>query len=528
MSDSKRYRELLDRYLEGLADEGELSELAEFIANNDAIASQFVEAARLDDLLSRSFSSQQQDDDITDLLASLGMVRETIDSDGQPNESPFGKAARAIHWRTHPGRFLSLALALTFAFVTAFFTIVWPRLGEEKVASGPAEKVTPAVAQLVRVVDAAWEGEAPSAGEALKKDRRLRLKSGLAQILFRDGASVILEGPAVFTTRTPGGGRLDLGKLIARVDAKKARGFTIVTPATTITDLGTEFAVSVDALGETEVVVFEGAVDASPSGDDGSIVETVRLTEGEGLRVAAGTSIVTRLSQVDYDRVRFPRMPLDRIDEKTRAGTVRVDFGRTAGVGYGDIPGSFRTNSKAAWNVIDLGVDKPSNSNGPLFENQLLTVFGEQSGLSLTVAPATGMRRHPEFDLGLPTPAVQHDYVFLRREDGHTTMTLTIAGLSPKQHCALRVFSVSNLSVFDESDSIMLLDSAIRNDVIRLDELRAGDDGKIVLLLKNRRGSADAGLSGVEIQPFGYHGQSNTNPSTEKTTAGVETEQDAL
>ena len=78
------------------------------------------------------------------------------------------RVAKAIHWQQHPGRFVSLAAALTLVFVTAFFTIVWPRLGEEEVApQGPAEKIAPTVAQLVRVVDAEWEGEPPHPGEPL-------------------------------------------------------------------------------------------------------------------------------------------------------------------------------------------------------------------------------------------------------------------------------------------------------------------------------------------------------------------------
>jgi len=54
-----------------------------------------------------------------------------------------------------------------------------------------------AVAMLSKVVDAQWglPGEAPQLGAPLDPGL-LRLKSGLAEVVFYSGARVVIEGPA--------------------------------------------------------------------------------------------------------------------------------------------------------------------------------------------------------------------------------------------------------------------------------------------------------------------------------------------
>jgi hypothetical protein len=238
---------------------------------------------RVDELLKSDDLFRQRYVQAIQLKADLEWDAVALPEHVREADSLSERTVKAIHWRHHPGRFVSLAAALTVAFVTAFFTIVWPRLGEEDIAEGPVEKVPPTVAQLVRVVDAQWASQAPSAGEALQEGRRLRLESGLAQIRFRDGASVILEGPAEFTPLTTNGGRLDFGKLAARIETEQARGFAIRTPAARIVDLGTEFGVVVGRDGVVTTVVVQGKVIVSGSAG------RRRLETGESLRITAST-----------------------------------------------------------------------------------------------------------------------------------------------------------------------------------------------------------------------------------------------
>src|SRR5262249_44377513 len=81
--------------------------------------------------------------------------------------------------------------------------------------------------------------------------------------------------------------RLMRGRLTARVP-EAARGFEILSPQGKVSDLGTEFGLSVSESGATNVHVFEGKVVALPgdggSGGDGS----VSLTRNQTAHIAAG------------------------------------------------------------------------------------------------------------------------------------------------------------------------------------------------------------------------------------------------
>jgi len=188
--------------------------------------------------------------------------------------------------------------------------------------------MVPTVAQLVRVVDAEWEGETPHPGEPLRKGRRLQLKSGMAQIRFNDGASVTLEGPAVFSTLTNGGGRLEFGRLTGLVKTEKARGFTVVTPTARITDLGTEFGVSVSRRG-TDVVVFEGLVRCvAIAADDAKPGAGFKLSAGQAARVGGGARRVVKPAAPDELQLDFARKMRKRTDEappsEDRPGAIAV------------------------------------------------------------------------------------------------------------------------------------------------------------------------------------------------------------
>lgn len=116
------------------------------------------------------------------------------------------------------------------------------------------------VAVLSRVVDVEWENgtAAPSEGDGLGIGT-ISLRSGLAQIEFFSGASIIVEGPAELHIESASLVECRSGKLRASVP-EPAQGFTIVTPDYRAVDLGTEFAVSVGRNGESELHVVDGEV----------------------------------------------------------------------------------------------------------------------------------------------------------------------------------------------------------------------------------------------------------------------------
>src|SRR6185295_9995682 len=113
---------------------------------------------------------------------------------------------------------------------------------------------------LNRVVDAQWKTgtEAPRLGAPLEPGW-LRLKSGLAQIVFYSGARVVIEGPIELQLISPTEASCRKGRLTADVPPQ-ARGFRIDTPQMNVTDLGTTFGLDVKER-RTELHVFEGSVE---------------------------------------------------------------------------------------------------------------------------------------------------------------------------------------------------------------------------------------------------------------------------
>ncbi|MCE9545914.1 MAG: FecR family protein [Planctomycetia bacterium] len=117
---------------------------------------------------------------------------------------------------------------------------------------GPVANVpTGPAATLANSRDAKWHNDFAPAGNSLAAGERLKLESGSAEVKFNGKAQVIFEAPAEFTIVDAGACRLANGKLTAHVP-QPARGFKVITPDGTVTDLGTDFGVLVS--GQLSVV----------------------------------------------------------------------------------------------------------------------------------------------------------------------------------------------------------------------------------------------------------------------------------
>mgnify|MGYP000026390317 CR=1 FL=1 len=134
-------------------------------------------------------------------------------------------------------------------------------------------------AVLTRVVDAQWtDSNAPNQGDFLSADS-FSLESGLVQIEFLSGVSLVVEGDAEFEILSSEEMYLTRGKLRAHVPPH-AIGFQIHTPRGTALDLGTEFALDLDSE-KCELHVIDGEVEWHPKDE----IETL-LTGGTGLRLS--------------------------------------------------------------------------------------------------------------------------------------------------------------------------------------------------------------------------------------------------
>lgn len=187
----------------------------------------------------------------TDGAASAG--RAHPDSDALPkvvSARPSAPAGRRL------GRVLAWAACLILA-AAGVWSLSWKWFVTGKGATSAA------VAMLTRTVDARWDpsGDRPRVGSALKPGS-LRLKSGLAQVVFYSGARVVIEGPSELRLVSASEAVCPLGRLLAEVP-EPARGFRIKTDRLNVVDLGTSFGI--DARPDrTEVHVFKGEVELLP------------------------------------------------------------------------------------------------------------------------------------------------------------------------------------------------------------------------------------------------------------------------
>jgi hypothetical protein len=150
-----------------------------------------------------------------------------------------------------------------------------------------AEATDGSVAVLLQAREAAWEEiDAPLRVGSPLSPGWLRLKSGLAQIEFYSGATVILEGPAELRLISRMEAYCARGKLRATVPPQ-AQGFTIGSPELALVDRGTEFGLQVGGGGKTEVHVFQGKVELYDAGADREAKPRKELLTGQGVRLDA-------------------------------------------------------------------------------------------------------------------------------------------------------------------------------------------------------------------------------------------------
>lgn len=112
-----------------------------------------------------------------------------------------------------------------------------------------------------------------------------RLETGTMTLMLASDVRLQLVAPLEAAFEDDMRVRLIEGCLSANV-GKRGKGFTIVTGAGEVVDLGTEFGIEVDRDGESRVAVFSGKVEFHPRETTGTD-DFITLTEGEALRFSA-------------------------------------------------------------------------------------------------------------------------------------------------------------------------------------------------------------------------------------------------
>jgi hypothetical protein len=164
----------------------------------------------------------------------------------------------------------------------------------------------PLVAMLSASHDVSWDMDRapPAVGGSLAAGTELRIRRGLLRLTFRDGAEVVIQGPARFTPESQGRMTISTGRMTALVPPA-AKGFTVRTPTAEVVDLGTEFGIDATggAAAPAEVVVFEGHVTLQPSAKKSGEPSRV-LSAGAAATIdAAGTVTSVPVNAAAYVRV---------------------------------------------------------------------------------------------------------------------------------------------------------------------------------------------------------------------------------
>lgn len=153
------------------------------------------------------------------------------------------------------------------------------------------------IASMTGSTAAVWAGNS----DHFSLRQPVELVRGFAEITYRNGVRVILEGPCRFQVSTENSMEVTHGRATVRVPHSQ-RGFRLNTPAGGITDLGTEFGVAVGSGVEGPVTltqVFDGMIEIPADNKPDK-----RLMAGDSLaivRESGATRLVPKLGDYRVD-----------------------------------------------------------------------------------------------------------------------------------------------------------------------------------------------------------------------------------
>lgn len=257
------FESLVAALLEGRATRGQHERLAELLRAEPAWRAEYVRQLRVNALL--------------EFTAGLPAAR----MDAQPTR----KVLRFPVLKKIAAAAAALMVCATLAGLWIF-----PRAGS-----------TPVVA----VVKASLHGQWATGGEVLEgtalRTGTVELQSGLVELETKSGAVLLVEAPASLELKDALHARLLAGSVVVRM-RKGDSGFVVEMPEMRVTDLGTEFGVSVTPGGQSQVQVFDGKVRAESSRSrDGK-----ELVAGETLRTTADGALASATFSEDRFIRRFP------------------------------------------------------------------------------------------------------------------------------------------------------------------------------------------------------------------------------
>ncbi|HEV3162445.1 MAG TPA: FecR domain-containing protein, partial [Isosphaeraceae bacterium] len=316
---------MLDEYCNSLIDDDGLRRLEASLLASPEARREFVAYFQLHTELQFAVRARKAAD------AVMGQV--TDDGDSERRNGSLAELSSAERVRRFPvprmrlSRWQALAAGV---FITAVGFLIG-QAGRSPTKPPRAASQTPRgsqplnVAWLINAQDCQWAGdEGDMPGRDMRAGKVLRLKRGLAEIEFERGARVILQGPAGLVLLSGNEARLLHGTITARVP-REAIGFAVLSPGGKVVDLGTEFGLTVDEHGATDVRVFEGEVEAATLGVGATAGSSVTLHQDQSGQID-GRTVALRPADARSNAGRFVRqiVPPPVITPKV----VKLDFAR--------------------------------------------------------------------------------------------------------------------------------------------------------------------------------------------------------
>jgi hypothetical protein len=363
--------ELISRYFDAQLADGELDQLRGWIAADPQNLRQFVRESllhsRLHDILQQDdvrglvFDDAAGESDVIDPQHILSLLDEDERAALRRAQEEADRArieaearARREQWEelfnrkpaadapAVPRAFAYLGAAAAAAILLLAGRLLAPAPAPPKAAPrAPLANAAPAapqaVARIVSSLHARWQDDRRSTdpGTSLLPGPAV-LEQGVVEVELAAGARLVVEAPAALELLTADRARLLGGRVVATVPAQ-ALGFTLLSPAASFVDLGTEFGVEVDAAGASSVHVLDGEVALVPSRKDSGPSRTLRqgsasTVSGDGATVADiafdQSRFIRRVPASAYEFAVLQSRPLGywRLDEP--GGAVVEDAGR--------------------------------------------------------------------------------------------------------------------------------------------------------------------------------------------------------
>tara|TARA_R110002111_G_scaffold107056_2_gene165464 strand:+ start:32157 stop:33866 length:1710 start_codon:yes stop_codon:yes gene_type:complete len=215
-------------------------------------------------------------------------------------------------FKTSQSRWLLVA-AVCVTIVGGFLFLNQTPSKPPQISQAVAPAMNTPVAEVTQTAAVRFAEGSPflKVGSPIDVHQEYAISDGQIQLVFANGAEVILTGPAVFESGSGEHLAVRYGSCSVFAPAG-AEGFTVETPLSSVVDYGTRFSVNVTEAGNTDVQVIEGETDVRPIKlDKNSGVAAKRLTKGMAQRLTTNNGLV--VDEIPFDRAQYVSGLPDRV-----------------------------------------------------------------------------------------------------------------------------------------------------------------------------------------------------------------------